>query len=100
MSSGRPKAPKEPPSAIILRARQIEDLAKLDEEENRRIKAMLRGPQGGRAFRPLSAPRSSNMPGNTAGSLVSSTGFSVPASVSTRASASPGGRTLAQAMRR
>ena len=100
MSSGKPKKYKEPPEAAILRARQIEDLAKLDEEENRRIKAMLRGPQGGKAFRSLSAPRSGSTPGNTAGSLISSTGFGMPASSATRGSASPGGRTVAQAMRR
>ena len=47
----KPKAPKEPADSLALRARQIADLAKLDEEENRRIKALFRGRSGGRAFR-------------------------------------------------
>lgn len=60
----KPKKPKESQADIALRARQIMDLTKLDEEENRRIKAMFRGRQGGRAFR---SAGSSKTAGNSAG---------------------------------
>ena len=79
MSAGKPKKYKEPPEAKVLRVRQIEDLADLDEEQNRRIKGMLRARLGGRAFRSPTAARSA---ANTAGSLVSATGFNTPASMS------------------
>ena len=78
MSVGKPKKYKEPPEAKLLRARQIEDIAELDEEQNRRIKGMLRARLGGRAFRAPTAARSA---ANTAGSLVSATGFNAPASM-------------------
>lgn len=63
MSMGGGKQ-KEPKDAKLLRQRQLIDLADLDEEENRRIKALFRARQGGRAFRTPSATRA---PGNTAG---------------------------------
>lgn len=44
------KKPKEDPSVIALRERQINDLAKLDEEQNRRLKVALNN-RGSRAFR-------------------------------------------------
>lgn len=50
---------KEPRSSKELRRRQLSDLADLDEKENRRIKALLRARQGGRAFRAPSATRTS-----------------------------------------
>ena len=50
---------KEPKDAKLLRQRQLIDLADLDEEENRRIKALFRARQGGRAFRAPSAARGS-----------------------------------------
>lgn len=43
--------PKEDPSIRVLRERQIRELAELDEEENRRLKAAFRGSRGIRAFR-------------------------------------------------
>jgi hypothetical protein len=43
--------PKESADSKALRARQIEDLAKLDDEENRRIKALFLRRSGSRAFR-------------------------------------------------
>lgn len=46
-----PKPPEEDPSVKALRVRQVEDLADLDEEENRRLKAALRTNRGVRAFR-------------------------------------------------
>lgn len=67
----KPKKPKEPRDAIALRQRQIQELAKLDEEENRRIKAMFRGRQGGRAFR---SAGSSKTAGNAAGAAFSAGG--------------------------
>lgn len=57
MSGGGSK--KEPRSAKELRNRQLMDLADLDEKENRRIKALFRARQGGRAFR---SPVTSVMP--------------------------------------
>ncbi len=51
MGRKAPKAPKEDDSVIAARERQILDLAKLDEEENRRIKQMRVVSRGVRAFR-------------------------------------------------
>jgi hypothetical protein len=48
-----------------LRERQVQDLAKLDEEENLRIKQLLRGQRGGRFFR--GSPIVRGRPGNRAG---------------------------------
>ena len=79
---------KEPKSAKMLRARQISDLADLDEEENRRIKALMNARSTGRAFR---APSSTRAGSNTRGSLASSTGFNVPAISATRGASSVGG---------
>ena len=67
---------KEPKDAKLLRQRQLIDLADLDEEENRRIKALFRARQGGRAFR---APTAARAAGNSAGSIIPSSGFSTPA---------------------
>ena len=67
---------KEPKDAKLLRQRQLIDLADLDEEENRRIKALFRARQGGRAFR---APTAARAAGNSAGSVIPSSGFSTPA---------------------
>lgn len=47
------KKPKEDPSVLAFRNRQIEDLARVDEEENRRIKQALYPRQ--RAYRRQSA---------------------------------------------
>lgn len=84
---------KEPKDAKQLRQRQLIDLAELDEEENRRIKALFRARQGGRAFRSPTAARGAT---NTAGgpSLIPSSGFGAP----TRGGSSggTGGRTPRQ----
>jgi hypothetical protein len=53
----KPKAPKEDPSTIALRERQAAELARLDEEENLRIKQLLIGQRGGRFFRGSPAMR-------------------------------------------
>lgn len=79
---------KESKEAKMLRARQISDLADLDEEENRRIKALMNARSTGRAFRAPSATRTAT---NTRGSLASSTGFNVPAISATRGAGSVGG---------
>jgi hypothetical protein len=79
---------KEPKSAKLLRARQIADLADLDEEENRRIKALMNARTSGRAFR---APGSARTASNTRGSLASASGFNVPAISATRSAGSVGG---------
>jgi hypothetical protein len=46
-----PKTPKPSASEEALRQRQREDLARLDEEENVRIKGMLRSAGGRKLFR-------------------------------------------------
>lgn len=75
MGGGRPKEPK---TAKELRQRQLIDLADIDEEENRRIKALFRARQGGRAFRAPTAARSAgNSAGAAGASLIPSSGFSV-----------------------
>ncbi len=51
MIGGGPKPPKEDPAVKVLRARQIRELADLDEEENRRLKSAFRTSRGIRAFR-------------------------------------------------
>lgn len=85
MSMGGGGRGKEPKSAKLLRARQIADLADLDEEENRRIKALMNARSSGRAFRAPGATRgASNTRG---GSLATPTGFSVPAISATRSAA-------------
>jgi uncharacterized membrane protein YgcG len=61
----RPKAPKEDPSVAVLRARQITDLAKLDEQQNVRIKRMFNAARGSRIFR--GSPSGRVGPGNAAG---------------------------------
>lgn len=67
--------PKEPESAKQLRARQIEDLAKLDEEENRRIKALFLRRSGSRAFRSSNTARSAaNTSGADRGAAAASRG--------------------------
>ena len=65
---------KEPRSAKELRKRQLMDLADLDEDENRKIKALFRARMGGRAFR---SPTSARTSGNSAGggSLIPASGF-------------------------
>ena len=88
--------PKEPKSAKLLRARQIADLADLDEEENRRIKALLNARSSGRAFR---APGSTRTASNSRGSLATSTGFAMPASSATRSAARGGMGALVSAVR-
>jgi hypothetical protein len=60
----KPKAPAEDPTTVLARARQMEELAELDEEENRRIKRMLIVGRGARAFR---GNINSRTPNGTAG---------------------------------
>jgi len=98
MSFSKPKKQKEPPEAKALRARQVADLAQLDEEQNRRIKAMFRARGGGRAFRSPTAARTAtnsagNMQGGSTGSLVPASGFTLPASIATRGLVRMGGMT-------
>ncbi len=61
-----PKVPEEDPAVTRLRDRQITDLAKLDEEENRRIKDLLVKSRGQRAFRTArqGRPAQTGRPGN------------------------------------
>lgn len=60
------KDPKEDPSVISFRERQIRDLAKVDEEENRRIKQALFPRQ--RVFRRQSSRPNSGSVRSNAGS--------------------------------
>lgn len=66
MSFGsKPKAPAEPPENAMLRARQVSDLAKLDEQQNIKIKRMLNASRGARMFNGSASSRAA--PGNFAG---------------------------------
>jgi hypothetical protein len=60
-----PSKPKDPPEAQALRERQVIDLAKLDEQQNIKIKRMLNASRGSRMFHGSSLTRSG--PSNTAG---------------------------------
>jgi len=53
MGRKAPKPPTEDPGVVAARERQVLDLAKVDEEENRRIKQMRVVSRGVRAFRGL-----------------------------------------------
>jgi hypothetical protein len=64
---------KEPESAKQLRARQILDMSKLDEEENERIKNLFARKSGARAFR--SSVRSTAGSGAPASGSVRGSGF-------------------------
>lgn len=65
-----PKPPAEDPAVKRLRARQIEELAELDEEENERLKRAFSVSRGVRAF--TRAPtRGNNAAANAAGGRVS-----------------------------
>lgn len=48
---GSPSSPSEDPAAIRLRKRQQADLIRLDEEENTRIRRIMRAGRGMRAFK-------------------------------------------------
>lgn len=60
-------APQEDPSVKVFRERQIEDLAKIDEEENRRLKMAFRLTRGVRAFRPSAAGGNGSTSGGSGG---------------------------------
>lgn len=60
-----PRAPQEDPSVKVIRERQLADLAKLDEEENRRLKAAFRISRGVRAFRPSAGGSAGSGGGST-----------------------------------
>ena len=59
-----PKKQKESPATIAARERQLADLAKLDEEQNAKIKSMFLARNGARAFR---APTALKIAGDSAG---------------------------------
>lgn len=67
----KPKAPKEDPSTILMRERQVADLSRLDEEENRRVKQLLVSQRGGRFFRgsPMLRARPSDSAAPAAGAV-------------------------------
>ena len=60
-----PKMPGETEAQARLRIRQAEDSAKLDSEENRRLKQLFSASRGTRAYR--GGPLSRAAPGNTRG---------------------------------
>lgn len=60
----KPKKQKEPQDVKDARERQARDLARVDEEQNRRIKQMFLARSGGRVFRASGAAK---MSGNSAG---------------------------------
>jgi hypothetical protein len=68
------ETPTEAPGVVLARQRQITDLAKLDEEENKRIKQMRSASRGVRAFRALRTGRSGGSSGSSVGSTSGSSG--------------------------
>lgn len=60
-----PGKPKEAPEVKALRERQVQDLARLDEQENLKIKRMLNASRGSRMFAGSVLSRAA--PSNTAG---------------------------------
>lgn len=66
----KPKAPETPPEVIEERKRQAVEIAKLSEDENRRLKRLLSASQGLRAFRGSALSRTA--PGNKSGGAVAS----------------------------
>lgn len=71
MGRKSPKPPPEDRSVVASRERSILDLAKLDEEQNRRIKQLKSASRGVRAFR---AMRSSSGSGSVLGGSSGGTG--------------------------
>jgi hypothetical protein len=67
-----PKMPGETQAEADLRARQAEDSAELDEEENRRIKRLLSASRGTRAYR--GSPMFRARPSNSAGRVTTAAG--------------------------
>jgi hypothetical protein len=86
-----PKAPKESPEAAVLRARQITDLAKLDEQENIKIKRMLNASRGARVF--AGSPSSRAAAGDSAGRALYSSRGSTGGSTGGGSGAGSGTRT-------
>lgn len=68
----RPKQPAPTSEEIALRKRQTEDLARLDDEENRRIKGLVRGRLGAGSL--LSGRRSGGSGGAAAPAAASTSG--------------------------
>lgn len=65
MKKQKVETPTEAPGVVLARQRQITDLAKLDEEENKRIKQMRSASRGVRAFRALRSGRASGSGGGS-----------------------------------
>jgi hypothetical protein len=61
----KPKQPKPSPASVALEQRQIADLSRLDEEQNVRVKRILRSKFGFRGF--AGGPLTRGAPGNSAG---------------------------------
>lgn len=66
-----PKQPAPTSEEIALRKRQTEDLARLDDEENRRIKGLVRGRLGAGSL--LSGRRSGGSGGSGGGAAAPAT---------------------------
>lgn len=74
-----PEMPGETPEEKSMRNRQAETLAKLDEDENRRVKNVMQGTMGSRLLRNArSTARSSGASGTTASGSGGSGGVAVP----------------------
>ncbi len=65
-----PQAPGETPEQAAMRAQQAEMLAKLNDEQNRKLKRLLSAASGMRAFRGSALSRGT--PGNRAGTGIAS----------------------------
>jgi hypothetical protein len=90
MSFGKPKMPKESPEAAVLRQRQIGDLVKLDDEQNIKIKRILNGARGVRAFAGSALTRAA--PSNSAGRSAASAAGASPGAGAYRGGGGYGGR--------
>lgn len=66
----KPKAQPETTEEKVMRSRQVEELARLDDEENTRVKRLVRGRLGAGSM--LSGRRSSSR--GARGSMVTSSG--------------------------
>ena len=65
--ASKPKRPKPTSEELVMRQRQTEQLARLDEEENRRLKSMTRMRLGGRSLLGSKGPNAAAAPSPSAG---------------------------------
>lgn len=71
-------SPKEDPLVALQRDRSVLDLAKLDEDENRRIKQLRSASRGVRAFRAMRSTGSDSLIGSVTNDAPSTTPAPLP----------------------